>query len=205
MCSPISQLPDFVCLLNSHCMPLIPSSVFLLLRSLPFLIPFLNLSFPISYPQHSTLFTSYVHTWIVAITGHHIAHLDITLEVVNSMSETYIIDPDGEVTIVLANANAPFVPAEALLGEQPVAVHDNPQSESLMRAEAESRFEKDHCAHQNEQSSGMKHVDDEDLAKSFVRFQVSAKHLTFASPVFRRLLTGGMRESLVLGKEGWLC
>lgn len=43
---------------------------------------------------------------------------------------------------------------------------------------------------------------DNDLAERSFCIQVSAKHLTFSSPVFKRILTGGWKESVTLLEKG---
>ncbi|KAJ5924357.1 hypothetical protein N7466_008544 [Penicillium verhagenii] len=92
---------------------------------------------------------------------------------------THIIDPDGEVMILLRDANSEFA--------QPydMTVFDSSsEDERRISGIKESPFEK---------------LPDE--TPEF-RIQVSAKHLMFASPVFKKLLTGHFKESVTYWQEG---
>ncbi|KAJ5465264.1 uncharacterized protein N7458_000950, partial [Penicillium daleae] len=60
-------------------------------------------------------------------------------------------------------------------------------------------------------SAGISHIDgamtercksNEDFSKKNLRIQVSAKHLTLASPIFKNILTGGWKESVTLLQQG---
>ncbi|KAJ5936882.1 hypothetical protein N7466_003332 [Penicillium verhagenii] len=84
---------------------------------------------------------------------------------------THIIDPDGEVIIVLRNAGSPFArPPEKKSTQKPAVEVEESTADSL--------------------------------ARSYIRIQASAKHLIFASPVFKKLLTGGWKESVDYLKMG---
>ncbi|PLB54143.1 hypothetical protein P170DRAFT_319011, partial [Aspergillus steynii IBT 23096] len=86
----------------------------------------------------------------------------------------HIIDPDGEVTIVLHHPNAPFAAFDKEVGNDNNGDIDSPDGDT-----SDSRQEHDE-----------------------VRFQVSAKHMILASPVFKRLLKGPWKEGTELAKQG---
>ncbi|KAJ5925538.1 hypothetical protein N7454_008177 [Penicillium verhagenii] len=92
---------------------------------------------------------------------------------------THIIDPDGEVMILLRDANSTFA--------QPcdMTVFDT-------SSEDERRI------------SDVKEppVEEPPAETPEIRIQVSAKHLIFASPVFKKLLTGRFKESVTYWQEG---
>lgn len=108
---------------------------------------------------------------------------------------THIIDPDGEVMIILSNANAPF-PPEASVTEKPNEVplekkDDDESSESTMSDVL------------GDDKKGVQQNDsNKDLTKPRFCIQVSAKHLTTASPVFKKLLTGSWKESVTFLQKG---
>ncbi|KAF7136974.1 hypothetical protein CNMCM5793_006678 [Aspergillus hiratsukae] len=52
------------------------------------------------------------------------------------------------------------------------------------------------------QDSKQQYSCDEDLTERNFRIQVSAKHLTLASPVFKKILTGGWKESITYLQKG---
>ncbi|KAL4938178.1 hypothetical protein BDV06DRAFT_232058 [Aspergillus oleicola] len=116
---------------------------------------------------------------------------------------THIIDPEGDAIIVLSNANAPFAQFECDLFHQKVEGNDMKKSrnapspshvpepvevpvkvptEASVEAELASRFADD---------------------ASF-RIQVSAKHLILASLVFKKILTGGWKESAAYQQKGFV-
>ncbi|KUL89260.1 hypothetical protein ZTR_03716 [Talaromyces verruculosus] len=97
---------------------------------------------------------------------------------------THIIDPDGEVMIILSNANAPFAP-EAYVTEKANEVSVENESSEFTMSEIFGDDEKD-----------------KDLTKPRFCIQVSAKHLTIASPVFKKLLTGLWKESVTFLQKG---
>ncbi|EAW11244.1 BTB/POZ domain-containing protein [Aspergillus clavatus NRRL 1] len=84
----------------------------------------------------------------------------------------HIIDPDGEVVIILRNANAPFAEWSDDLNAEP-----------------------------NDPGPAQQPNCDNDTENSH-RFQVSMKHLTLASPVFKKILTGGWKESATYLQKG---
>lgn len=85
---------------------------------------------------------------------------------------THVLDPDGEVIIILRDANSPFAPAS----ENPPGTFDET---SVTNAAPHPPV---------------------DIATP--RIQVSAKYLTFASSVFKSMLTGGFKESKDLSQNG---
>jgi hypothetical protein len=85
----------------------------------------------------------------------------------------YILDPNGEVTIELRNANPPFAEWD----------------EHIITAD---------LASDTEVAVTEENVDQE---RSF-HIQESAKHLILASPVFRKLLSGGWKENVTFLQKG---
>ncbi|QKX64033.1 uncharacterized protein TRUGW13939_11206 [Talaromyces rugulosus] len=137
-------------------------------------------------------------------------------------SPTHVIDPDGEVVIVLLNADSPFAEmsedmfadgyprtVSELDGE--IEYSENhmdppepipPPTEDLSVAEEPIHTEEPVSAEESspaewpvEQLVGSGLVP-ESLDRACFRIQVSAKHLMLASSVFRKLLTGGWKESV---------
>ncbi|KAE8310612.1 hypothetical protein BDV41DRAFT_544493 [Aspergillus transmontanensis] len=109
---------------------------------------------------------------------------------------THILDPDGEVTIILRCPTHPFAPwndhgetsaeeapiEEASIGETPV--------EEAPAEEAPTGFI---CGKQPEE---------EHVKEQCCRIQASAKHLILASPVFNKTLTERWKEGFQLFKNG---
>jgi hypothetical protein len=80
---------------------------------------------------------------------------------------THIIDPDGEVIILLRNENFQFAPLKEDVITEPVKEGSVPEDKPVP----------------------------EEAVEEF-RIQVSAKHLTLASPYFKSLLTSRWKESI---------
>ncbi|KAJ5935977.1 hypothetical protein N7454_005275 [Penicillium verhagenii] len=95
---------------------------------------------------------------------------------------THIIDPDGDVIIVLRNAGSPF-------------------ARPLENTSEDSTTE-DPAIKAGEPTVEVEEPIAESLAPSYIRIQVSAKHLMFASSVFKKLLTGGWKESVTYLQKG---
>ncbi|PLB54141.1 hypothetical protein P170DRAFT_482554 [Aspergillus steynii IBT 23096] len=91
---------------------------------------------------------------------------------------SHIIDPTGEVTIILQDADAPF----AVWDEETPATNESPSSGTI------EPIEEIH----NDKTDETKCEDKE------VRYQVSAKHLTLASPVFKAALSDAWKEGSTL-------
>ncbi|KAJ5135222.1 uncharacterized protein N7515_004500 [Penicillium bovifimosum] len=130
---------------------------------------------------------------------------------------THIIDPDGEVIIILRNADCPFAqPAETpTSGDSDQGLDGEAQSPvELSKAQLQSLEEKTlkkgkldaNLTAPESTSPNEEPAAEEDLAASpdldCLRIQVSAKHLMFASPVFKRMLTGGWKESILYAQKG---
>lgn len=124
---------------------------------------------------------------------------------------THIIDPDGEVVIILRNANTPFAELDedmvASIASQPAEVSTPEPAEENGLAPAEQPPEQ-----QAEQpAEDPIEIAGETEDETCFRIQVSAKHLMLASPYFKKLLTGRWRESVAyqhkgsieLPEEGW--
>ncbi|KAJ6036775.1 hypothetical protein N7540_001054 [Penicillium herquei] len=102
-----------------------------------------------------------------------------------------IIDPDGEVTILLRNANSPF--AHPIPKVKPSDNSTAPVPDSQANSS------------NTEQDINNETVANEDFKSSpCIEFQVSAKHLILASPVFKSMLTGGWKESVDYQQNGFV-
>ncbi|GMF75137.1 unnamed protein product [Aspergillus oryzae] len=116
---------------------------------------------------------------------------------------SHIIDPDGEVIILLRNTTlqgptveeaveeAVEVPVDVAVDvaaeepvEVPVDVAVDVAAEEPVRAQIETDLVR------------------ESLDEACFRIQVSAKHLILASPVFKKILTGGWKESVTYLQKG---
>ncbi|KAF4256283.1 hypothetical protein KXV25_003434 [Aspergillus fumigatus] len=139
---------------------------------------------------------------------------------------THIIDPDGEVVIILRNANTPFAELDedmvASIASQPAEVSTpEPAEENGLapaeqppeqQAEQQPEEEPEEQLQQPEQpAEDPIEIGGETEDETCFRIQVSAKHLMLASPYFKKLLTGRWRESVAyqhmgsieLPEEGW--
>ncbi|KAJ5761059.1 hypothetical protein N7520_008215 [Penicillium odoratum] len=97
---------------------------------------------------------------------------------------THIIDPDGEVIMILRNTDYPFADGiEEHLESTPAEDIEPAPEEDLEPAPVEPAV-------------------DEPAAQIIFRIQVSAKHLSFASPVFKTILKGGWKESITFLQKG---
>ncbi|OQE06917.1 hypothetical protein PENVUL_c016G00662 [Penicillium vulpinum] len=123
----------------------------------------------------------------------------------------HIIDPDGEVIIVLQNANSPFahtaehmIPEKLSHGLKQAAPGDAvpkgtvPEGTVPEGTVPEGTIPEDaafeHTAVENQMSEPMDR-------REFL-IQVSAKHMMFASSVFKKTLTGSWKESELYLKKG---
>lgn len=172
--------------------------------------------------------------------------LHLSVYLINMMDQpTHIIDPDGEVIIILRDANSPFAqapgdtvagmtvsysdhslqsPAEAIKppptysgkqkkkkksrkglrairsSSEPVS---SPASPPIEEPAAEDPAAEDPVAEEpaaEEPAAG--EPAEEQVYEPLVKIQVSAKHLIFASSVFKRILTGGWKESTIYLQKG---
>ncbi|KAJ5945989.1 hypothetical protein N7454_002828 [Penicillium verhagenii] len=105
----------------------------------------------------------------------------------NMSHSTHIIDPDGEVIIMLRNANSPFaqMPEDRTLGKKVIGVN------------VPVIVDKINAPEENIPEEGV-HKE----ATSEIRIQVSAKHVMFASSFFKKSLTGLWKESMSYQQEG---
>ncbi|KAJ5167992.1 uncharacterized protein N7482_003586 [Penicillium canariense] len=118
---------------------------------------------------------------------------------------THIIDPDGEVIIILRNANSPF--AQSAENMIPGKTHHSPQEpcqyaqipagETTAEEPPLEMLLKDPPVEAAAEEQMCESLDNGDF-----RIQVSAKHMIFASPVFKKTLTGGWKESIAYLQEG---
>ncbi|OOO09296.1 hypothetical protein OAory_01105920 [Aspergillus oryzae] len=100
---------------------------------------------------------------------------------------SHIIDPDGEVIILLRNTTLQGPTVEEAVEEAvevPVDVAVDVAAEEPVRAQIETDLVR------------------ESLDEACFRIQVSAKHLILASPVFKKILTGGWKESVTYLQKG---
>ncbi|CEL06506.1 hypothetical protein ASPCAL09682 [Aspergillus calidoustus] len=112
---------------------------------------------------------------------------------------THIIDPDGEVIIVLSNANAPFAQPDehtdfAYPAEEPAAQFDNEPPP----AEPPAAIPDEHLVQSKAEIESVSEAHDEGP----FRIQVSAKHLMLASPYFKESLSGRWKESVGFLEKG---
>ncbi|KAJ5472054.1 hypothetical protein N7539_008623 [Penicillium diatomitis] len=114
----------------------------------------------------------------------------------NSLS--HIIDPEGEVIITLRNANSPFAkPTRDTWIHQWLESSQTSSSKSIPLSRLSLLKSPTIEATVAEESVAEGH-----LGQNCSRIQVSAKHLMFASPFFKRLLTGGWKESVAYFQKG---
>ncbi|KAJ5751345.1 hypothetical protein N7533_008373 [Penicillium manginii] len=102
---------------------------------------------------------------------------------------THIIDPDGEVIIVLQNANSPFA--------------HPPEDDVPEDAPPEDAPPEDASPEDDAPGDGIVEVQPcERMDEGEFRIQVSAKHMMFASSFFKRCLTGAWKESEAYQQKG---
>ncbi|RHZ57294.1 BTB/POZ domain-containing protein [Aspergillus thermomutatus] len=123
---------------------------------------------------------------------------------------THIIDPEGEVIIVVRNPNAPF----AVWNDESAQAGTADSQESNNVAETVALVLMSDSAQidaSNDESATGSVEEDSIPSKPEVRIQVSAKHLMLASPVFKKALSGKWKEgstfvrtgSVEIDTEGW--
>ncbi|CAG8909888.1 unnamed protein product [Penicillium egyptiacum] len=133
----------------------------------------------------------------------------------NRQTPDYIIDPDGEVIIVLRDADSPFAQAleDTLTGMTPPAPGHYTQSPAEVIEPPQTNSENQRTSPELapiEDPAAEEQID-EPLVKNCFYIQVSAKHLMFSSPMFKSMLTGGWKESVnflqkssvEITAEGW--
>ncbi|EAL89219.1 hypothetical protein KXW98_007327 [Aspergillus fumigatus] len=123
--------------------------------------------------------------------------------------ENHIIDPDGEVIIIVHNPNARF----AVWHDENAPAGESAEPQKLDGIAYEPMFPSDsHSdASNDEPVNGSVGKLARIPSEADVRIQVSAKHLMLASPVFKKALTGKWKEgstfvgtgSVVITTEGW--
>ncbi|KAL3434217.1 hypothetical protein BDV09DRAFT_204892 [Aspergillus tetrazonus] len=132
---------------------------------------------------------------------------------------THVIDPNGEVIIVLQNPNAPFA-EKPVLRWPALAVYEPATSEPpVYEPAAEEPAACEPVAYEPvayepaaEEPAAEEPATEElpelgvaeQLDKSCFRIRVSAKHLTLASSFFRKTLTGGWKESTTYLQKGFV-
>ncbi|KAF7165289.1 hypothetical protein CNMCM5623_009511 [Aspergillus felis] len=105
--------------------------------------------------------------------------------------ESHIIDPEGEVVIIVHNPNAPF----AVWNDENAPVDEPADSQkSDDTADEPMLSSSDSEASNDEPANGSVDEVDSIPSKADIRIQLSAKHLMLASPVFKKALTGKWKE-----------
>ncbi|KAJ5740209.1 hypothetical protein N7493_000081 [Penicillium malachiteum] len=102
-----------------------------------------------------------------------------------------VIDSDGEIIIKLRNANAPFAQLS----------NETKSSDGTAAPVSDSSVKSSNV----EQVVKIKKVEkqaSESLCEDFVEFQVPAKHLILASPIFKSVLTDGWKETVNYQQNG---
>jgi hypothetical protein len=113
------------------------------------------------------------------------------------MAADHILDPRGEVILVVRNPNAPLaqlINEELVSAKAPVPAAENTES----CAERPTKRPKV----SSETSNASTHPKPEDPNPKEIRIQVSAKHLSVGSPVFDRMLYGGWKEGKEFKEKG---
>lgn len=133
---------------------------------------------------------------------------------------THIIDHDGEVVIVLLNANSPFAGIVDLSSSPPeygsetqssvsesTEVTDDPNS-PILSAETKKKLGEQGILQHTSASGAPSLYDNAADCQAddspIVYIQVSAKHMMLASPVFKAMLTGGWKESAQFSQKGYV-
>ncbi|KAL4786898.1 hypothetical protein BJX76DRAFT_345929 [Aspergillus varians] len=119
------------------------------------------------------------------------------------MTPDFVLDPDGEVTILLRNRNAPFAVWGVSREIVPAgAAHSSRSSEEGGNvAESTTAAEVLVEVSVPDEPTGQADAGSEPAP---VRFKVSARHLILGSPVFRRMLKDGWKETQLLQEQGTL-
>ncbi|KAJ5805563.1 uncharacterized protein N7503_003165 [Penicillium pulvis] len=142
-------------------------------------------------------------------------------------SPTHTIDPDGEVLLILRNANSPFAHSDkmpftsldskivpSLCDSAPITSEGTEKEPELSVQEEQSKEGMERTSElisPNEEATAEEHIDEEAATEGHLavlavqnclRIKVSAKHLMFASPVFKKTLTGGWKESMNYSQKG---
>ncbi|KAL4881761.1 hypothetical protein BJY04DRAFT_217827 [Aspergillus karnatakaensis] len=99
---------------------------------------------------------------------------------------THIITPEGEVTIILREPNAPFAPLPPESVKVPALAASNTPTTIITLPS----------------STTEQHSTGKDSSDTDVHFCVSAAHLIHASPVFKKVLSGGWKESVTFKETG---
>ncbi|THC94074.1 hypothetical protein EYZ11_006444 [Aspergillus tanneri] len=110
---------------------------------------------------------------------------------------THVIDPDGVVTIILQNPDAPF----AVWDDENKEPTGHKGNEASVTSQANGTSER-----VAKEGSNSDNADADEIYNSAkdkeIRYRVSAKHLMVASPVFKKSLTCGWKETDTLQSKG---
>ena len=121
-----------------------------------------------------------------------------------------IVDPDGDATIILCNPNSAFAPlsedmiADGFSQASPKRGDDAYCEEPAIEESTveDSIVDESNVEESTVEESAKIGIACEPPKESCFRFQVSLKHLTLASPVFKKMVTGSWKESVTYLKEG---
>ncbi|GFF90472.1 hypothetical protein IFM47457_08500 [Aspergillus lentulus] len=120
---------------------------------------------------------------------------------------THVIDPDGEVVIIVHNPNAPFAVwnDESAQVEEPTNSEKSEEVAERVDPVLTLTFDGRSIATNDEPADGPVEGEDGIPSKVDVRIQVSAKHLMLASPVFKKALRQMERRFNLfeITTEGW--
>ncbi|CAG8127087.1 unnamed protein product [Penicillium nalgiovense] len=126
----------------------------------------------------------------------------------------YIIDPEGEVIIILRNADSPFaqpledtvtgmaLPKPSHRTQSPAEVIESPQTNSETSRNKRRNKGLSASPTSPKPASTEGPQIDEQLENNCFYIQVSAKHLMFSSSVFKSMLSGGWKESVEFQQKG---
>ncbi|KAL2803057.1 hypothetical protein BJX63DRAFT_440444 [Aspergillus granulosus] len=113
---------------------------------------------------------------------------------------THVIDPDGEVIIVLRNANTPFAEPSGDIITQEFLTTSPGLNNNIEDAAEDFPTEEPATKESTKESAESTHAEQYD--EICFRIQVSAKHVILVSSVFKKMLTGGWKESIAYLQSG---
>lgn len=105
---------------------------------------------------------------------------------------THIIDPDGDVMIVLRNVNTNFTAFENAILDMPPILFQLPDINGSTK---QNSIGNQDIKQDNKDDKGF-------LSDNIIYIQASARHLAFASPFFKKILTGDWKESVTFKERG---
>ncbi|KAK4136029.1 hypothetical protein BT67DRAFT_440163 [Trichocladium antarcticum] len=128
------------------------------------------------------------------------------------MAEFYNIDPSGDVTIILRDADAPFAEAPALFGQPPDKPRTGPKKKKkkIIRKPANPPVIEAGLATVAEDAASVDGSKEPGIdlplpEPPVIRLRVSSRHLIVASCYFRTALSGRWKETASTAEDGSLC